>query len=86
MNEVVLAPDEVDDYVRPKVDHILVSGRRNTSVTLHIERGDEMEPVCSAHSPHGWVEKSVAIYPPDYAPFCSRCAEDYFGIEVSDHE
>lgn len=87
MSEVALTPDEVDDYARSKVDRILVSTRSNTPDTLHIMSDEQwMEPACSTRAKHGWVDKSVALYPRHYRPFCAKCVEEMFGVEVIDDE
>lgn len=73
---------ELDDFVRPKVEMILVSARGNTPTTLHIMSDEQwMEPVCSARAKR-WIDKSTALYPRGYAPFCSECVEKHFNIEV----
>lgn len=85
MTEVVLRKDELDDYVRPKVEMVLVSQRRNTSITLHLMDDERwMEPVCGAYARYGWIDKSIELYPRNYAPFCTYCVETHFGIEVTD--
>lgn len=87
MSEVVVSSDELDDYVRPRVEMVLVSQRRNTSITLHLMDDEHwMEPACHAHAKYGWVDKSVTLYPRNYAPFCTYCVEEHFGIEVSNDE
>lgn len=87
MSELALTPGELDDYVRPRVERILVSRKGNTSVTLHIMSNTHwMEPECATHASGGWIDKAIDLYPKRYAPICSRCAKERFGVEVLDDE
>lgn len=89
MSSVVSSKDDLDSYLRDKVETILVSGRRNTSITLHLRsHRNQMVPLCGAQTirDDGWLDKSVAVYPPGFAPFCSQCAKKRFDVEVASNE
>lgn len=77
-----LLQTELDDYVRPRVETIVVSRGGKSTRKLHL--GHAIEPICSARhrNVRHWDEKPVVVYPPDYFPFCDECVEKYFGIEV----
>lgn len=86
VTKIVLTKDELDDYVRPRVESVVISSGGNSSRTLHIQREGHAEPVCSARlrTVNQWLEKSVTVYPPNFHPFCDHCVEERFGIEVID--
>lgn len=88
MSEVALTPAELDDYIRPKIDRILVTHNHNTGKTLHVMSDERwMEPACSTVTTSGnWTDKSIALYPRGFRPFCKECAEQHFDIEVIDDE
>lgn len=86
MSEVVLTtPAELDDYLRKRVDRILISRHTKSSRMLHIPSNEEwMQPVCRATTIHedGWYDKPISVYPPEYHPVCVECAEQRFDVEV----
>lgn len=86
MSEVVLTSDELDDYVRHRVESILITSCNNSSRMLHMmSEEDWMEPACNTTTRRGgWIDKPIAVYPPDYHPVCPDCVETHFGVEVTD--
>jgi hypothetical protein len=89
VTEVVLTPDDLDEFVRPRVEWVLISGHTNSSRTLHIKSDEHwMEPVCHTRVQHdgGWLDKPISVFPPDYRPFCTQCVEMKYGIEVVDDD
>lgn len=87
MSHVVLTPAELDAYLRERVDTILISGHTNSSRTIHIPSDERwMQPVCGIETKHpdGWLDKPFSVYPSEYHPICTTCAEERFDVEVVD--
>lgn len=92
MSVDVLAPDDRDEFIRKRVDTILISGRSDSSRMLHLLSSERwMEPVCGTQlKPNTrWLDKPISVYPTDHFPICPQCIEARFDvevIEVNDHE
>lgn len=86
MSTLALTEEELDDYVRKRIDTILVSGHTNSGRLLHIPSDERwMKPVCNARTQRNeWLDKPITVYPPNYFPICPDCAETVFDIEVID--
>jgi hypothetical protein len=85
MTTLVLTTEELDAYVRERVDTVLVNRHTNSSRTLHIESEENwMEPVCGTRAQYDWLDKPITVYPSNYFPICPHCAETVFDIEVID--
>lgn len=83
MTETVLTTDQLDSYVRERVETILVTPRNNSSRNLHLQSEDGwMDTVCKSTTTHGWLDKPLSVYPPQYHPICPSCVEERFGVEV----
>lgn len=76
--------DEVDAYVRERVETIVITSCNNSSRMLHMRAdSSEIEPVCSTITRRGdWTDKPLAVYPPCYHPICPDCVELLFDVEV----
>lgn len=87
MTELILTPDELDDYVRSRVDTVLLGKYKTTARSLHIPaQGGSDGVACDARTErdNGWQSKPINVYPPGHHRICPWCAEQRFGIEVMD--
>lgn len=82
MSEVALTTDELDGYVRTRVEMVLVTRHTTSSRYLHLKSDDEwLEPVCNTRS-DSWMDRSIDVYPPNYFEVCPHCVETRFDVEV----
>lgn len=84
MTETVLATDDLDAFIRERVDQVLITSCCNSDRIIHVLSEDEwMDPVCNATIRRGeWLDKPISIYPEDYHDVCPDCVETRFGVEV----
>lgn len=85
MSQVVLDVDELDAFVRERIDTVLVGKWTKTSGKLHIpEEPGSTESACrySPRREDGWRDKDIRIYPPHFHGICTRCVNVRFGVEV----
>lgn len=83
MSQIILDADDVDEYVRERVDSVLVGKGTKSTVTLHIPDG-EGDSICpyQTHREGGWRTKDFAVYPPGHHNICTTCVRERFGVEV----
>lgn len=72
----VSALNPPDELLRQAFPVVLV-GTRSMARRLHIpkEATEHLQPLCNSVSEGAWKRKEVAVYPPGYAEWCSRCVE-----------
>lgn len=88
MSKLALTVEQVDSYVRKRVDRVLIGKSNSTPRRLHIpSEHDATDVSCKARtSLENWNEKPIAVYPPCYHKFCPWCVDRRFSIEVIDDE
>lgn len=85
MSQVVLQRDDIDPFVRARIDTVLVGKGSKSPVTLHIPDGvGATETVCPyrTHREGGWRVKDISIFPEQNHDFCLRCVRERFGVDV----
>lgn len=85
MSQVVLKADELDSYVRDRVETVLIGKGTKTTFRLHLpdEPGSERS-ICPNETKRegGWRAKDFDIFPPGYHKICLTCVRERFGVEV----
>lgn len=87
MTETVLRPSQLDEFIRHRVEMVLITSCSTTTErVLHLmDDEDWMEPACDAQKHRGeWYDKPISVYPPDYHRICPHCVELRFDVEVMD--
>lgn len=86
MSETVLTPAELDEYVRLRVDRVLITSCCNSDRMIHILSDEEwLTPVCNVTIERGeWIDKPISIFPPEYHTICPTCVRRRFGVEVAE--
>lgn len=87
MSEVVLTSDELDEFVRYRVESVLISScSTHTNRILHMLSDEEwLKPACNTTVRRdGWVDKPISVFPPGYRRICPDCVELLFDVEVTD--
>lgn len=86
MSEVHLRQEDLDAYVRERVEMVLIGSPTKTDKSLHLPASrDCTESVCRFRSQRdGWRVKAIAVYPPGHVSYCAECVERTFGVEVVD--
>lgn len=86
MSEVHLRQEDLDAYVRERVEMVLIGSPTKTDKSLHLPASrNYSESVCRFYPQRdGWRLKSIAVFPPGHHPFCSECVKRTFGVEVLD--
>lgn len=88
MSKLAMTNEDVDTYVRDRVDRVLIGKSNSTPRRLHIpSEHDNTDVSCKAQtSLEDWNVKPINVYPPCYHKICPWCADRRFGIEVIDDE
>lgn len=86
MTETVLATDDLDEFIRHRVERVLITSCCNSDRLIHVLSDEEwMQPSCDVTVTRGeWLDKPISIFPSGYHDICPTCVEQRFGVEVED--